>query len=841
MDQGNYQQLIEIFGNMNEITATTELDIIKLLFKKIMFGDREIPAIQELWFEKEEIKADIEYYQLIISLISAFISHCSDKKSQNEELLAKEIFSLFQNTKYFCLYNNLIELSKLFGLGEKYFIEISCGLYILGSKKGTPANAYLIETLKDFTKEKIIKDSRFYNQIISINYETINEYFMKNLLLLYNLIISKGDKEKIKCQIKMLGNFEEYKSQRLSSVSNNFENIDNEDRKLNAKKKNSEIASPIKAEENPDQENEKKNKGDKKDDDKNDSPKLIKTEFFDLSNNNTEEIDPNCSLDELLDFIKKKSEKFKEDENDKDKNTIINIVMPIFQRHNRYYSILQQLSISKSTIKEIENFQIAQKKIDEIEKCLIEINMMKSFIESLKIPSIIIAKRKIIDLIIFSLIKLNKDKFNLDKNYFPNISFLKKVMTKIDNYSKNIKRKDENEKVEEHKKFIDELIKKKITIIEFPFSCLDKNLDLIMRYLGFCKGKYNKIVNISEETLKYYLYLPFNDRVDSKSNEMLNLFIIYGKNKDNLDKNNTDLKSENKIEEKKENGNDENETNSIYEKPLKLNFDIALDFLLKDNFGIHNVTSSLEKKLEEIESKKNLFVEKYNDYVREGWRQLFIIYEKFDNMEKKNNMNIFYPSEKKLINDITKDFEDTLKVLETNLLELKEVKDGDKMKEMIEHFFSKFSEITQKELKFDSDYYLNLCETIEGRYLLIFFQIQLIKYQLLDLYSKKFEKILNDYYEINKNNIMAEINELKYQSREMLEEMKKINTVKSPEKMFIEWKFSRYIITDGDFKSFIDGIKNYINSIELKLNDDLISDPATSLWLIKNDLDQYVD
>ena len=95
----------------------------------------------------------------------------------------------------------------------------------------------MIETLKDFTQEKIIKDSRFYNQIISINYETINEYFMKNLLLLYNLIISKGDEEKIKCQIKMLGNFEEYKSQRLSSVSNNFENIDNEDRKLNAEKK----------------------------------------------------------------------------------------------------------------------------------------------------------------------------------------------------------------------------------------------------------------------------------------------------------------------------------------------------------------------------------------------------------------------------------------------------------------------------------------------------------------------------------------------------------------------------------------------------------------------------
>ena len=34
-------------------------------------------------------------------------------------------------------------------------------------------------------------------------------------------------------------------------------------------------------------------------------------------------------------------------------------------------------------------------------------------------------------------------------------------------------------------------------------------------------------------------------------------------------------------------------------------------------------------------------------------------------------MSIFFPNKKELINDITRDFEDTLKVLENNLLELK--------------------------------------------------------------------------------------------------------------------------------------------------------------------------
>ena len=520
--------------------------------------------------------------------------------------------------------------------------------------------------------------------------------------------------------------------------------------------------------------------------------------------------------------------------------------MPIFQRHNRYYAILQQLFITKSTIKEIETFQFSQKKFNEekieIEKCLIAINRMKSITESLKIPSIIIVKRKILDLIIFSLIKLNKDKFNLSENYCPNRDFLDKIMAKLENYSKNVLRKDEKVKFERHKKYINELIDKNDTIIEFPFSCSDNNLVMIMRYLGYCKRKYNKIVHIPEESLKYYLYLSFNDRIEPKYKELLNLFIDYDKNKDKIEKSNPGLNSQNKIEEEeKENSKEENETNSLYEKPFKIKLDTALDFFLKEDFGIEDDYSKLEKKLEEIESKKNLFLDKYDDYMSEGWKQLLTIYDKFDNKENKNNMSIFYPNEKEFINDITKDVEDTLKVLEANLLEIKEVKDEVTMKDMINQFFSKYSQIIQKELKFDKDYYLNLCETVIGRYLLIFFQIQLIKYQLLDSYSKKFAKIINDFYEINKNNIKTEIIELKNQSRKLVDEIKKINSIKSPKKMFFDWKFKNGLIFKDDFETFINGIKNYVGSVELKFNGDFISDEATSLWLIKNELDQYVD
>ena len=261
---------------------------------------------------------------------------------------------------------------------------------------------------------------------------------------------------------------------------------------------------------------------------------------IDIQNNNTKKTYSDYSLEELLNFIKKKPELFKGDEKNKNKNIILNLVFPIFQMHNRFNLIVQQLSISKNTIKEIEVSQLSKRIIAEhkieIEKILVEINVIKSAIELLKTPSIVIVKRKLMDLILFSLIKSNKDKFQIDKRYCPNQKFLKKILLKIENYSKHVLRKDDIEKINSSKKYINELINKNETIIKFPLSCSDKNLDIIMRYLSFCKGIFNKIAHVSEEALKYFLYLSFNDRIDPRYKELLNTFM---KNERNNDKNNS--------------------------------------------------------------------------------------------------------------------------------------------------------------------------------------------------------------------------------------------------------------------------------------------------------------
>ena len=75
----------------------------------------------------------------------------------------------------------------------------------------------------------------------------------------------------------------------------------------------------------------------------------------------------------------------------------------------------------------------------------------------------------------------------------------------------------------------------------------------------------------------------------------------------------------------------------------------------------------------------------------------------------------------------------------------------------------------------------------------------------------------------------------------MLDELKENNRVESAGELFIEWKITKCITIKDSFETFIDNIKKYVGSVELIFNDDLISDKITSLWIVKNELEQYID
>ena len=555
MEQNNYLSLVKIFGNATKENDKTNLDKLKFLFKTFIFGDKKIFSLNQLWFEKDEIKVDIEYYQLIQSLITIFIKYFSDEASFKEDLLSKEIFSLFKKTKYFCPYQNLLEICYIFELREEYYTEISCALYILGIKKGTPINDILVGFLEDFTENELVENSKFSSQIRKIKYDTINNSFMNNLKLLYNLIKSNGHEEEIKQKLLALENHEE-----KNSDYTNIEKTGNEDKKLKEEIKNFQNILNIDSPAIRKKDDISAEKNQSNDSARNEVNKYNKKEVNIIesskSNNNKNLIYSDYSLEELLNFIKIKSEELKKEEKEikteqesfieKYKNKIMNLVYTIFKIQNRFNLIVQQLAKCKKTIKEIALSELSKKifyenKI-EIEKFLIEIKLVKSVIELLGTPSIVIVKKKLLDMIIYSLIKTNKDKFEIDKNYCPNENILKKILKKIEKYSDNIIRKDDIDKNKTSKNYINELINKNQSSIEFPFSCTDKYLNIIIGYLSFCKSKYNKVEKENKQDRK------------------------------------------NKVE-----------VNSQNSRPLKINIDIVLEYFIKNNLVFEDDDSKFKK------------------------------------------------------------------------------------------------------------------------------------------------------------------------------------------------------------------------------------------------------
>ena len=107
----------------------------------------------------------------------------------------------------------------------------------------------------------------------------------------------------------------------------------------------------------------------------------------------------------------------------------------------------------------------------------------------MKAPSVINAKRKFIDLLIFWIIKANKNYFDLDKEYLPNNAFLEKIIHKL-------QKQIGNNKIKEKIIFIENLMKNNNSITNFSMSITNKDLSDLILFLNYYKSKCNKIVVI---------------------------------------------------------------------------------------------------------------------------------------------------------------------------------------------------------------------------------------------------------------------------------------------------------------------------------------------------------
>jgi len=791
MEEQKYKQLLSIFSDTN-VYALEECENVKSLFKRFLFLENKNIEMENIWIGKDEIKKDSEYYGVIKLILDSFINSSLNKISFSVMDLANEINNIMQKSKFSVYYNNIFEISKKLDLCIENYSEIVCALYCLGFKKESGFHMTFIKTIKEFfILDERIQCSKYSCLLNDIDYDNIDEDFMLNLNSLLTLILENGDEEKIKILIKKFKKSDNSTDLRINSVSKKINDIEKKEKKLNCdiSQKGQKLPSSycqnssLEEDERKAQDTEKNNYKSndqvplvekdmkpKVNEEKNKEKEVINTntqqEKYEINEKDSkenknkifennpvkkklddlyetkekEDIDEN-DLDSSFELIgkqlhrSKKNEEMKKEESELDK-IVRESVQSVFQRFMRYNYLIQLRDNFTKTLKEYYLKEYIKREINEdkvnIEKLEIQLNELKTIVKFLLSCNIVNIKIRILYLIIFSIIKLNKDSLDLKEENNPNQNFLQKFRDKLEEYAK------------------------KDNIIE------EQKIDSIIKFLSTYKKDFNHI-QISKKQLRNY-FLSFNDGENKKLKDFLH--IVMKENKNNMEE-----------DEKEEN----EEEDSSYKIDIKIDIKIIFDILLNDKTGTESVISELEKKLNEIESKKNEYLVKYSNSKINGCNMLLNECKIID-YQANDDMEIFTEEEKTFIENTVNSFKESLTKLKIILSPFKDSKNDDSNIELIDEFFRQFKEIINKELKFNQNKYYYLCETTkdsEGRDITILFQIKIKKYEIANIFLQETFDMLDEYYESKINENMILLNDIKKQEKNLFKEITDFSQMKS--------------------------------------------------------------
>lgn len=117
-----------------------------------------------------------------------------------------------------------------------------------------------------------------------------------------------------------------------------------------------------------------------------------------------------------------------------------------------------------------------------------------------------------------------------------------------------------------------------------------------------------------------------------------------------------------------------------------------------------------------------------------------------------------------------------------------------------------------------------------------------MKFVLLDQYVQEVCKLFEEYFENKKCNIQNENNKIKSETEKLNKKIEKNTLLKSGNDIFHEWKIKYYIqLKNTSIDAFVNQIKNLIKNVKsVKIDEDIIFDQVTSLWLIRNGLDELI-
>lgn len=474
-----------LFAISEENKKNEEGENIKIVLNSLI--GENVKKANDLWFEVKEIKEDVDYYNIIISLIDLLLESLTSNQDVDIPLLAEKIVNVLKNCKYSEYYNLTRKIFLAIDQGEKSFYDIYCSVCCLGFKKNSLLHRELEYNLKDLSEYDQFQNSVYSKEFENFNYDNIN--------------------------IEFLNNFNDFIECILNGESNG-KNINEIITKLTDK--------------NNKEDNSKNEIVDKKNSLSNN--KLIST----LETNEIEQDSNNEEIDTTekeidKDIYEKFISNFKDLENEGN-----NISMKTFLLYNKRNHRLNGIILLRSKIKEqLKEFELISKSQKEllsyycsIKENLIYILRLKTLINQIKSPSIINIKRKLIDLFVFYIIKKNEKFFSLNVNYSPNKTFIKKILNILQK-----KRCYETEEIQKKINNIEKLIQKKKSITNYQIKIENSDLKDIINFFSYYK-KYYIFHREKENELYTINKLIFNENENEYQNQEIKI-----KNKDKSSQN----------------------------------------------------------------------------------------------------------------------------------------------------------------------------------------------------------------------------------------------------------------------------------------------------------------
>ena len=210
MDKENLKNIVNFISEIKEEEDDEEHDLYKILrdILKSIIGSN-IKSIEELWFENAQIKKDVHYHNLIISLLDILYQNLKDTKKIDIKKTAQELNKAISQSEFSSIYEQIRKIFFKVDPSEQYYYDVYCSMCFLGFKKESPLNRTLIDNLKELKEYDSIINSPFSKEILNFNYDVLDEEFLKNFNEFMDAIMkSSPDEKQITTLIEKLKNTE---------------------------------------------------------------------------------------------------------------------------------------------------------------------------------------------------------------------------------------------------------------------------------------------------------------------------------------------------------------------------------------------------------------------------------------------------------------------------------------------------------------------------------------------------------------------------------------------------------------------------------------------------------